>query len=194
MPYKIKSFNKRSTRHTLLISALVLLALSGLTAGGYIVRKNKIAATASGLHSPSNPPGTQKLNLEPPTVAEQQESNARKETIVKQMAQDDGSSTNGQKSITPQIVDATQYGQVIEVRVLIPQVYEAGGTCTMTFRFGTSLLNKTVAAVQDSTTTRCTPLAIPRNEFTAAGTWSVIVSYGSDSAKGTSAPRALEIK
>ena len=197
MPYKIKSFNHRFSRRKIAVSAVtvVLLLAGSVAAFNYSnSRWSNRATDGVDAGTVTNKPGTQKLNLDPPTEAEKKQVEDNKDLLARQMTERQTPQAEGKKNITPQIIDAGQYGQAIEVRALIPDVYEASGTCTATFKQGSTSLTRTVAAIQGASTTSCTPLVVQRSDFSTAGKWTVTVSYASTSTQGVSDAKIFSIQ
>ncbi len=90
------------------------------------------------------------------------------------------------------IVDASQYGEEVEVRAFVGNII-AEGTCWVVFTMDREQLSKEVSARPDASTSICETLVVPRSEFASTGVWSVEVIYTNDSAKG-SATTSVEIK
>ena len=141
---------------------------------------------------PSNA-SSQGIDYSPATDNEKQESNDRKEQAADREEVPEPPSGNKQ-AVTPVIVDASQYAGQIEVRSYVPGIYEEGGTCTIRFTKGAQSVSKSVPASKDATTTRCANLAVPRSEFSEAGEWSVVVTYSSSAAEGSSPARTFGVE
>lgn len=132
------------------------------------------------------------IDLSPATPAEKQDSNEHKEnTSQNNQPTPPPSSTS---SVTPVIVDASQYSDKIEVRSYVPGVFENGGTCTVTLTKGSLQVTKQAAATEDATTTRCANVSIDRSEFSEAGQWTATVSYSSTAYQGSSKPTTVEVQ
>lgn len=186
---KIKKNNQKFTRRQLIGPAFIIIIL--LIAGLLIYRSQTNPAYE--VNPATNEPGTEKLNLDPPTEEDKQRVETHKQELVRQQEEQGQSSPSG-RTVTPIITDAGHYDQSIEVRAFVPGIYEAGGTCQIDFAKDNQKVSKQVAAVQDATTTRCTNLAVPRSEFPSAGSWSVTVKYLSQSSNGSSETKTLEVK
>lgn len=166
------------------IGAIVVVVVA--TASGWLYLRSRPSK-----HSTSYTLST--INYTPATPQEKADSNQHKDDIVKN--QDQASNNASQptaKPVTPIIVDASQYGDVIEVRGFVPQITEANGTCTYTFT-GASTFTRQQAAVADATTTRCPAFDLPTSLF-APGTWSTTITYTSPTHTGTSDSRSFEVK
>lgn len=97
------------------------------------------------------------------------------------------------KQVSPQITNASQLGNEVVVNGYIAGVFEDGGTCKVVFTQGARVVSKSTNAFADATTTSCVPLRIDSGEL-GTGTWSVIVSYSSQSAEGASQAQSLVIQ
>lgn len=132
------------------------------------------------------------VDLSPATPEEHQESDDKKQDIVKA---DQQTAQPGQKTaVTPVLVDVGVYDGFVEIRAYISGVVEDRGTCTATLKQGSRTVVKTTTGAADATTSRCVPFRFPASDLGASGTWSVTLSYGSDSAQGTSTAQNLEVK
>jgi hypothetical protein len=129
----------------------------------------------------------------PATPQEKAETDQHKQDIVNNQGQSGSSAPpSTPASVTPIIVDANQYGNVVEVRGFVPQITESNGTCTYTFN-GASTFTRQQAAVADATTTRCPALDLPTSLF-APGTWNTTITYISSAHTGTSESKSFEVK
>ncbi len=186
MPYKTKQLASRLSRKTITAAAIVLLLL----VSGMFFALNKInassafdiAAKGAGPATYQNEPGKQKLNLEGPTATERQQSEDNKDELVKQIKAESTPASSGKQSVKPQIVDAGQYEQSVEVRSFIPGLTESGGTCTATFSQGDTIFTRSTSSLTDAKTTQCARFIVSRNDFTTPGRWFVNVNYSSKTA------------
>ncbi len=195
MPYKITRPGKIAlTKKQIALGLAALLIFAGVAT--FISLRNNDASRISTAPTATNEPGTEKLNLNPPTEDEKKQAEDNKEALVKQMDQEKQApaSSGEKKTVTPIIVDAGQYNETIEVRAFIPEIYEADGTCTATITNDTHTITKTTTAVQDATTTRCPTITIDRGEFATAGNWKAVVSYSSTTAQGNSSPKTFKVQ
>lgn len=197
MPYKNKVTTPRFNGRTIALSAIALLVIASALL--YITNRDASNSLAGSKNSTeagtySNEPGTQKLNLNPPTENEKKQAEDNKEALAKQMEATTPPAGTTKRSVKPQLNNPGQYGDVIEVRALVPSIQEAGGTCTATFTQNTATFSKTSPGISDATTTRCTPISVPRGEFPAAGNWTVAVTYSSDTSQGTSDPETFPVQ
>lgn len=126
------------------------------------------------------------INYSPPTEDEKAAGDKQKDETIQQ---ENRSIPNTAQVV---IVDAGQYGNIIEVRAFVSNVI-ANGTCTVTFTKGGSKVIKTVPARADASSTPCVNVEVPRSEFAQTGTWEVTVLFESEKAKGSSSSK-LEIQ
>ncbi|MDB5185892.1 MAG: hypothetical protein JWL85_415 [Candidatus Saccharibacteria bacterium] len=183
----MKNPKRMPSKKVLLIALLVVILL----AGAFIFMQSRRNSTAS--TSVDQP--VEKIDLSPPTDAEKQEADARKEIIVKeQESQNQSQPTPGaKKAVKPIMTTAGFYDNQVEVSAFVPEVYEQG-TCTLTLTKGTAKVTKQTAGVKDATTTRCENFVIPRKDIPSAGIWSAVVAYTSATANGSSEAKNVEVK
>jgi hypothetical protein len=189
MAYK----NKHSVKHSSKILKLgaILAILVIIVLGSFLVyrRRSHNASTPA----TSNPPGTEKIDLSPPTEQEKQSNEQHKDELIKQQQQEQNTQT-GIKQVKPIITDAGYYDTQVEVRSFVPGIYEAGGTCTITMTKDSSSITRQVISSKGATTTDCPVVRIPRSDLPSTGTWTVTVSYNSATAKGSSDSKTVEVK
>ncbi len=178
---------QQKKRVKLLVTVAVLVVLAAVSV--FVGVKMRTPNT-----TPQPTPGfTEKLDLNPATDQEKQQAEDAKNEIVKKDEQATQQQASNLRTVVPTIIDAGQYGQNIEVRAFVSAIYENGGTCTFTFAKGAQKITKTSPGVKDATTTRCTNLSVPKGEF-SSGSWSVVVSYSSSTASGSSSARSFEVQ
>jgi hypothetical protein len=186
-----KYYKKNRVKKLHVISLIILLLLaSGLV---YVYSQQDSADDMS------NDSST--VNLEPPTEEEQAAGDEIKDEVVEpdqnpveKPPQTGNSADSNDKKINVVITDASQYGSDIEVRAFASNHIE-DGTCTITFsKAGQQTIQKEVQARADASTTICSNLTINRSEFPTGGEWSVVVSYNSQNAKGSSNSQIIKIQ
>lgn len=102
---------------------------------------------------------------------------------------DDNTSTPKPTSLKPVITfagykDSTK--KEIEISSFVPNVYENGGTCTITATYSGTSLTETSTGYKNSNYTSCTKVFIATDRFGGATKISVTVNYKSSSGEGTS--------
>lgn len=156
---------------------VTLIALSMIAVGtaSVFAYRNFISNDTKPLEEDSS------IDFGPPDEEEKKAGDEQKRDIVEEKSkQSEPSST---KTANVVITDASQYGNQIEIRAFISNVYE-DGTCTFTLTQGSNTFSKQTKGFKDATTTQCTPLSVPRSEFASPGTWSFTAKYSSASASG----------
>ncbi len=163
----------------------VIVLVFAAVAGGLFMYKNRQSSTTPG--TVTNPPGTEKLDLSPATEDDQKQADERKEQLADQEEQNQTPPTN--QKVTPVIISAS----ATSVRGFVPGIYESGGTCTATFTKDGKTVTKQSAATKGATTTDCTPISLTKADFPATGEWTVVLSYKSSTAEGSSASQKVTI-
>jgi hypothetical protein len=130
----------------------------------------------------------------PPTEEEKQAAEQHKDDLIKQQEIENSGSSGAQKQVTPVITNAAQNEQQIFVGGYMPGIFENEGVCTFTFTKGATTLIKTSEAFANASTTDCKNLTIARSEFSGSGVWSVVLSYNSPNASGTSQAKSLTLQ
>lgn len=134
------------------------------------------------------------INYGPASETEKNETDAHKKDLEKRIDMEANNNSSGNTPVTPVIVDASQYLDVVEVSAYVPGVIQDGGTCTVKLVKGGATVTKTVNGIKDATTTRCPVITIPKAEFSSTGTWTATVSYNSSTHSGTSKSQEVSIK
>lgn len=141
----------------------------------------------------------QNINYGPPTEEELKETEAKKDEIVAGATKEDENAPslptpqptptpNGKKSVTPTITYAGQVesSRAVEATGFISQIFEDGGTCTLTLTKGSLKITKQTDGFKDVNRTSCTQFTINRGEFLEAGEWTAVLAYDSPTAAGAS--------
>jgi hypothetical protein len=137
------------------------------------------------------------VNLNPPTPQEKAETEEHKDSL----AEKEETTTppapptpSGKLAVVPFITFAGQEGGDASVSAYIPGIFEDDGTCTATFTKGTLSHSQQSKGFRDFKHTTCAPITAPRASFAEGGAWTVILSYSSATASGSSQPRSLTIE
>jgi hypothetical protein len=168
----------RFTRKTILLGIMIALLLGSGSVLAYVRLRNDPPKNSDSQRQAEQ---DKNINYDPPTEEEKQEANDQKQTIVEQEQQEQTYQSPSTAAVV--ISDARQYGNQIEVRAFVSNVYQ-DGTCTVTFTQGNHTVQKQVSAFKDATTTQCTGVDVPRSELPTAGAWTVKVVYQSTAATG----------
>ncbi len=182
---------KKSTYDSKKILVVIVVATLVVAIAWFFITRNSQPPSGQATNG-QNQPGTEKLDMSPATDKDKKDAESTKDTIIKKDEQTAQPQT-GSKTVTPTIIDAGQYDQSIEVRAFIGSVYEDGGTCVFTFKSSSQTITKSSPGLKDATTTRCTNISVPKSEF-SNGSWSVVVSYSSTTASGSSTAKVFEVK
>jgi hypothetical protein len=168
---------KRLAPLGLLLAAVIVAALVFTQS-----QKTSNPSEADGAAGNSAPkPGEEKIDLSPPTEEEVKQT----EEYKKNLGTQDRPSTPayGKISVTPVITSADEN----VIRSYVPGVNEDGGTCTATFKQYQSTFAKQTKGFRDASTTICAPINLQKSDFSSTGEWSVVLTYESTEAKGSSA-------
>lgn len=189
---KIKSQNNNLKNKRL--GAIVIIVIIALLAGGFYFYKSQQDKSAS-----PNDMGSleEPINFSPPSEQEKSEGDRRKQEIEDQQnAANQTQSNAAKKQVTPII---SSWGQnssdkSAEVSGFLTEVYEEGGTCTLTMQKGSTKVTSSASkAFKDARTTNCGLLSIPRSKL-SAGSWEATIEYSSPTAYGVSQKLTFEVQ
>lgn len=180
--YNIKNMsmikNKKSKKPFLIAVGIVLIIVIGVAAYLFLSPKSTIIDG---------------VNYAPPTEEEKQSANDQKDKNVEREDIDKTPASPTGKTINLIVSDANQYGDTVEVRAFSRDVFENGGTCTVTFTKDSFSLTTQSQAFADASTTQCGAIDTPRSKFDKSGSWSYELVYSSATSKG-SASGTVEVK
>ncbi len=165
----------RWSRRTTLLALLLIVATAAIA---WLALHHKKAALTN-----TTTPGY--VNLNPATNTEKQDSQNAKDAIVNQQNQP-SNSTGGSRQVSPFITSAS----ASQVKAYVSGVVEDGGSCTATFTQGYITKTFTSTAAANATNTVCAPISV---SGLTAGSWSVVVSYSSATASGSSAAVTVKV-
>lgn len=137
------------------------------------------------------------INLDPPTDEEKQRADDNKRRIEeRERAIEDAQNNDDgpRRTVTPAFSYLGQYGAQIEIGSYVSGIYEDGGTCTAKFSKDGESFSRSVQANKNVTSVDCSVIAVPVSDFPSKGIWSVVVSYDSLTAAGSSETRTFEVK
>lgn len=185
---KIQPLKKHLSKKWVIITLATVVVIGGAAGAYFYYQANQYSASQSGQSArPIN-----SVDYSAPTEEEAAAGDEQKEENKKR---EDLDNTPAASSADIVVTDASQYGDDIEVRAYITNIYEDGGTCTAIFSMaGQTDIKISHTAFKDAKTTQCGALDAKRPQFTAPGTWSVKVNYESNTAQGNSASRNITIK
>lgn len=180
----MKNKQKSTKKIILLLAGLILVTLVFLSIG-YLYARSKDGTSITNNDT--------RINFSPPTKEEQQAADTIKDSVISEQQKDNSSiGTTESRNANVIITDAGQYGDVVEVRAFIQNVY-LDGTCTITFSKDSLTVTKKTPAYRDASTTICTNPEFKRSEFQQSGEWSVIVTYDATGSTGISEKKLVLI-
>lgn len=194
---KYKRSPKRSNFLTKKKALAFLVALGVITAGLWALdTKGIIDLPFLSAANDSAEAQNGDINYGPPSAEEKQETEDFKAAQGQKPA-DTSAPPNqaAKKTATPVISSWGQNPQTkdIEVSAFVSDVYEEGGTCTLTLERNGQKVSEAKSAILNAQNISCGFITISRNKLTA-GTWQARVSYSSANAEGTSQAVSLEVE
>jgi hypothetical protein len=180
----------KNTKKIMLI--LLAAALTGALAYG-------IYATSYKNSSSETVETEDTINLDPPTEEEKAETEAHKDKVVDRQnleARDQTNSPGTKKGASVTISSwpsSVGKSQNVDVSGFVSNVYENGGTCTLSLVKGSQTVSKPRTAMKDAQTTACGFITIKRSSLNP-GTWKATIKYSSPTAQGTSQIVSIEVK
>jgi len=175
------------------IFLLVILAIIISIAGGWVIF-DKYFATKDVTTPDENT--TETIIYDEPTEKEKQDNKSFKQDLIDQIdnsSEQDNTNSSTKKTVTPTIVYVSQNGQSIEAGAFVSGIIEEVGSCNYKFAKNSTAVTKTTAGFANATTTNCTNLSFNKSEL-SSGTWSLVVTYDSNAATGSSAASTFEVK
>jgi hypothetical protein len=166
---------KKRGRKNKVLLAIVVLLVAGFIYWVAAIRPSKHASTPVG-----------GVNYNPPSQQDKQAGEDAKKTVEDRST---GASQNsGLVNANVIITSLTTSG----VRGYVSNVFEDGGTCTLTLTKGTDKITATSTGVADVNKTTCAPISIDQSQL-KSGDWTAVLSYTSAKASGSSAPQKLTV-
>lgn len=172
----LKKIKDSGSKKRLAVIGLIAIAV---IVGGALAFRHFTANTA-----PAAPKG---VNLAPATPGEKQEAQNNKDRIA--ASQKDGGPTTT-PSTAPVASGKTQVNVLITsanssmVTSYVTGAFEDGGTCTATFTQGATVVTRTSGGFKNVSYTQCPPIT---PNLPSGGSWSVVVTYSSNTSEGKSA-------
>lgn len=187
MSYRTSSASKKSKKVTIIALLVILVVGAGLAYG--IKTRNHNSTSAS-------PDGQETINLAPATDQEKQENDANKQRIVDEQNNQNNNppqnNQSGDTSSTKQVSVTITSADKSVVYAQVSGIVEDGGTCMATFTKGSTSLSASSDSIANVSYTQCAPIH-PSSPL-QAGNWSVVVSYKSTHATGSSAAFAFTVQ
>lgn len=181
--------NKRVINKKLL---LLLLLLTVLVIGSVFFYKSRNDKRVT---DETNPPGTEKIDLSPPTEVDKQEAERNKQRLIEDEQAESTEPTPGieKQKVTPIIgfLQQASNGNV-EANGYITEAIESDGTCTLTLEKNGEKTSKDKQAMPDAQSTICGLIVIERSQL-SAGEWKATISYSSTKHQGVSEERSIQV-
>lgn len=172
-----------------------LLSKKGFVVGFFVMLLALVSISITrigGVQQAKTSKDSEVINSTPPTEEEKKSGDEAKTKIIENQPKTQ-TATNGQKSITPTITYAGQYGDQIEVGAYVNTIFEDGGICTLALSNGSASQIVSVDAVKNTSAVDC-PVMIIKRSLLSPGKWEATVTYKSNSASGISEKKAFEIR
>lgn len=138
---------------------------------------------------------TNGINYGPPTEEEKQETEDFKNKQGDSTSTPPTTPPAGQKkSVTPTI-SSWGYNKLngnVEVSGYVPGIIEDGGTCTLTLEKASQKETESKASTADAQNTSCGLITVAGNRL-SNGSWKATLTYGSDTANGSSQAVTVEV-
>lgn len=107
---------------------------------------------------------------------------------------DTGQDGSNLRTVSVFVTDASQYGDIVEVRAYADEV-ASKGSCVVTLKkSGETTVKRKTALINSSTTTVCKTVNIPVSSFSSKGEWTAVITYQSNSGEGVSDPQVVEVR
>ena len=134
------------------------------------------------------------INYGPATEQEKQETEQHKQELENKLGPGNSSTPSSQPSSQASVVMtyANLTNQSVESGGFVSNALEEGGTCTLTLTKGSAKVTGTSQGFIDVNKTACPTISINRNQLNS-GEWTVVLSYSSSSASGSSAPEIINV-
>jgi len=188
---KSKNFLKKKA----VIIAGIVVAVLLVVGGGFYAWQRQNASIPTTPTVAENEAAV-KTETQPQQEAEPAASNESSESAKNGETTPAPTAPSGKKQVTPALTfagyaDAAK--QQVEVDAFVQGVLEDGGTCTMTATKGGQKVTAQSTGRANVSQTRCENIIVDRAKFPSGGTWSVVVTYESATASGSSAPQNMEL-
>lgn len=164
----------KGSKSKVLATIIILTAVLGY--GTYLLIRH--------YHNPdTTPTAPSGVKLVPATNQEKKESEQNKDNIVQQQSQNQNSQNQPSSTTKKQVTVTITGANTSSVKAYVTGVFEDGGTCTATFTQGSNIVARTSTGFANVSYTQCSQIT---PNLPTGGTWSVVVSYTSVAAVGTS--------
>jgi len=177
----IKSRNKSRKKRLLIVACIGLLLLTVILI--LLIRNSREdSQSPSPVISENLGTTSQEVNFDPPTAADLEETDNHKKDITNPSESPPVAGNGSKKNVSPMVSGADRS----TITAYVVGVFEEGGTCTATITQGATSFNKTSIGFGNSSYTQCMPIDISSGAIDDTKKWTVVVSYNSSAAIGTS--------
>src|SRR4030095_16005060 len=182
----VSKIKRALNKKTLLVIVAILIATVGVV--WFVNRGDDTPST-------SNSQPDSSINYGPPTEEEKQETERHKQELEDKLGSDNSSTpappSGSQASIVMTYATYTNGG--VEASGFVSNVFEDGGTCTLTLSKGSLSVTGNSQGFVDVNKTSCPPIVINRSQIPESGDWTAVLSYSSSSAKGSSSSQTINV-
>lgn len=170
---------KLNKNRKIIIAVVVVLLFAGGGAWALYNKDAKPASTDSG-----------GINYNSPTDAEKKETEQFKKDLEAKTSSSDNSPSNNQASVT--MTYLVYQDNKVSSAGFINNLFEDGGTCTLTLTKGSVNVEGTSTGLQDVNKTTCPTISIDKARL-QAGEWTAFLSYSSSGGSGSSPVRTINV-
>lgn len=185
--------NRSVKRNIIIIASLIVVFIGVYALVAYFMHLFPFAASDSRYE-----PGTHIINND--------KTDTEKRSID-DLTKNPGDKTKNEQTDTPPVpqVDTNSGKQKASVLItninvadgmvsasgFVTNVIESDGSCVYTFSSGSNIVTKSSNVLPNPSSTTCETVKFPTGELSAAGTWSVVLSYTSPQSAGISSAKEL---
>lgn len=180
------------TRSRILVATFCTILIG---AGGLVVYKVRSGNTANQDTPGSRTPGN--TIYSPTTEEERKETEQfKKELEANQNSASQPTNQSGQGKITATVViTSLQFvEQTVKISGFVSNVFEDGGTCTLSLSATGQTVEATSQGVADVNKSSCPEISIPKTSLKSGVTYTAKLSYTSSAASGTSQSQTIQVK
>ena len=167
-----------NSRNKLLFILVLVLLFAGVGAWAWHHHDNQ----KTNIPTNGNPKVATKpyVNLSPPTAQDKQDTQNHKQELTQSNQPTTPTNSDGKKAVTPVVTSSS----VNFINGYVAGVFEDGGICTYKITNDSTgqVINQTSQGFENASYTSCTPV----HPNLSSGSWSVVLSYSSSTAEGSS--------
>lgn len=181
---QLKRHHKKQTKRILIIASTIVILLATVAVVLFFTPIGGLVFNKTTKQTPQN--------TETTTYSDPSETDIKESQNAKKKADSEANSpsnTNPSSSSKKKVAVAVSYADIynnnLEVRAFISSVIEGTGTCTVTATMGSQKVTESATAFIDASTTQCNPIYIAESRL-SSGIWSVVTTFSSPDAEGSS--------